>query len=400
MKKLLILGQLPKEYGGSYTTGVANVIMELSFYLKEDFDTYIYGTNLNTSKNEQINGITTLGYSYNTLLILMVKEFLRTPLKMIKMYLEFKNHFGIRPIKNLLYYVVIKNNIRRIKPDVINAHGIMFAPVLKNIEEAKNAFYSFHGFMYDDKNSILANKKRGVDIEKLYFNSAKYVKKAIYLTEEMKYKGEEGLKLSPRKSVIIPNGVNIDKFKYCKESRKSIRNSLGINNDEKIIISVGALTNRKNHIGFINFLIRNNFKGHYWIIGKFEAQETKNKILEYQKNVIGFNIKVNNYVPHDELYKYYSVADIYAHPSTSEGQALVVFEALCCGVPLIINEDIEGTVCVGDKYSKNVHYVNLNESLMPDLIDFDRDLLSTMCKNDFNWSIVTNQYKDFLNANN
>ena len=37
MKKLLILGQVPEEFGGNYTTGVANVIMELALHLSEEY---------------------------------------------------------------------------------------------------------------------------------------------------------------------------------------------------------------------------------------------------------------------------------------------------------------------------------------------------------------------------
>ena len=59
-------------------------------------------------------------------------------------------------------------------------------------------------------------------------------------------------------------------------------------------LHVGALTNRKNHLGFIKYLKKNNFKGHYWIVGKFEAQETKQKILALMETIKNFEIRIFN----------------------------------------------------------------------------------------------------------
>lgn len=399
MKKLLILGQLPKEHGGSYTTGVANVIIELSHFLKRDFETYIYATNLNIHKSPNLNGINALGYSYKNMVKLVFLELIKNPFGLIKQCFEFKKVYGVSPIKNLLYYIIIKDYIAIVQPDIINAHGIMFAPILKNLKKNNSVFYSFHGFMYDDRNSILANKKRGLDIKKLYSNSAKHINRAIYLTSEMKNKGEQDLLISTERSEIIPNGVNIDKFYFCKKSRKIIRNQFNIKSGEKVIISVGALTNRKNHIGFIEFLLRNNFKGHYWIIGKFEAEETKYRLLEYQKNEKDFKIEIINYIPHNDLYKFYSAADLYAHPSTSEGQALVVIEALCCGLPLIVNKNIRGTICVKNEYEDWISYVNLSKSSFPKMETNGRELLTKMSREDFNWSKAADSYKKiFIDA--
>lgn len=401
MKKLLILGQIPKEHGGSYTTGVANVIMEISQFLKKDFDIHIYATNFKSNSTKNIDGIKVLGYSYKKLLRLVILEFLNSPFKLINRFKGYRKEFGISPIKTFLYYITLKDYLHKIKPDVINAHGIMFAPILKNFNINDEVFYSFHGFMYDDPNSIKANKNRGLDINKLYTESAKWIKRAIYLTDEMKSKGENNLGISTIKSAIIPNGVNVTKFKFCENSRSEIRKAFNLKDSETVYISVGALTNRKNHIGFIEFLLRNNFTGSYWIIGKFEAEETKNKIIEYQEKISQFKIKIINYLPHNELFKYYSAADLYAHPSTSEGQALVVFEALCCGLPIIANQEIENTVCAGKAYNDVITFIDMKNSLLTENHTINRNELSKKCKRDFNWENTSQKYKKvFLNETN
>ena len=47
--KVLLIGQLPKEIGGNYTTGAANVVYELSKQREDGVLYYIYGTNITDS---------------------------------------------------------------------------------------------------------------------------------------------------------------------------------------------------------------------------------------------------------------------------------------------------------------------------------------------------------------
>ncbi|WP_242083693.1 glycosyltransferase family 4 protein [Aestuariivivens sediminis] len=394
MKKLLILGQIPKEYGGRYTTGVANVIMELSHCLKKDFEIYIYATNFKSYTIKNIDGIQILGVSYRKILKLVLIEVFKSPWQLIRRFKDNKKKYGVSNLKTLLHFLNLKAYLNKIKPEIVNAHGIIFAPVLKNFDINKNVIYSFHGLMYDDPNSILANKTRGIEIGKLYRESSKFIHRAIFLNEEMKIKGERSLRIEAAKSEVIYNGVNTKKFKFCENSRLEIRKLFGLEETITVFISVGALTHRKNHIGFIEFLLRNNFSGVYWIIGKFEAEETKNKIIEYKDKIKQFKIEIINYVPHNELFKYYSAADLYAHPSTSEGQALVVFEALCCGLPVLVNEEIKSTVSLGKAYTGIVRFVNLKKSfLRQEKQIINRKILSKKCKKDFNWGISAKKYK-------
>ena len=47
--KILMIGQLPKELGGNYTTGVGNVIYELSKYSTDSMQIYTFATNIKNS---------------------------------------------------------------------------------------------------------------------------------------------------------------------------------------------------------------------------------------------------------------------------------------------------------------------------------------------------------------
>ncbi len=301
MKKLLIIGQIPKEYGGNYTTGVANVILELGHQLSKELSVYIYGTNLNARIQSPIENIHFLGYSHKLILRLFFYHMLTRPLGVIKECWLYSTRYGLPPLKYLAYRLLIEFYIKKIKPDYINAHGMIFTPIMKHLKLENKVLFSFHGFMYDDPASILANKKRGIDMYKLYKNGSCLVNKSIYLTDDMRNKGSNNLDIQQKDSFIIPNGVSTDKFYYAPEYRKSIRNKFNIEKDSLVFISVGALTRRKNHIGFIEFLERNKVKSHYWIIGEAIGQEKETILLlkKAVKDSIFVQVNIFNYVPHD-----------------------------------------------------------------------------------------------------
>lgn len=398
MKKLLILGQIPKEYGGNYTTGVANVIMELSSHMSNHLAVYLYGTNLRAVVKSPIDNINFLGYSKKLLLRLLMFHLLTRPLGVIRECRNYRKIYGVPPIKFLAYRVMIQEYIRKIKPDYINAHGMIFSPVINQLKLEKEVIFSFHGFMHDDPASVLANRHRGIDMEKLYINGARAVHNSVYLTPDMRKKGIEQLKIKEHHSCIIPNGVSTDKFHFAPEQRQELREKLNIAEDALVFISVGALTRRKNHKSFIEFLERNKINAYYWIIGKAVGQEkeTRTELHQTAENASNVEVKIIDYVPHDALFKYYSAADIYAHPSSSEGQALVALEAMCCGLPLIVNNQIKETLGLDVSFDKYVYLVDLNEGKMPEISTPNRDLLSTKCREQLSWEASAKKYLELF----
>ncbi len=398
MKKLLILGQIPKEYGGNYTTGVANVIMELSSHLSRHLSLYLYGTNLNARVQSPIDNIHFLGYSKRLLLRLVMLHFLTRPLGVFRECRDYRKVYGVPPIKFFAYRVMIQEYIRKIQPDYINAHGMIFTPVIKQLKLEKEVFFSFHGFMHDDPASVLANRHRGIDMKKLYEEGARVVRKSVHLTPDMRRMGIEQLNIRKEHSHIIPNGVSTDKFYFDPEKRRELRAKLKVSEDALVFISVGALTQRKNHKGFIEFLNKNNIGAYYWIIGKAVGQEkqTLNELKKTAESVKNVQVTIIDYVPHDILFQYYSAADIYAHPSSSEGQALVALEAMCCGLPLIVNRQIKETLGLDGSFDNYVHLVQLNEDEMPKIETPNRDVLSSKCREELSWEASAIKYLELF----
>ena len=135
--------------------------------------------------------------------------------------------------------------------------------------------------------------------------------------------------------MIIPNGVDIDKFRSIGKGSyldKYLKNSI----DYKKVVFVGRLDLQKG----VEYLIRaipnviNNFTNvHFFILG--------NGRLEGNLKILAKSIAIEKYVtfidliPLEDMPKFYSAADIFCLPSIHEGFPLSIVEALSIGLIIV-----------------------------------------------------------------
>jgi glycosyltransferase involved in cell wall biosynthesis len=133
---------------------------------------------------------------------------------------------------------------------------------------------------------------------------------------------------------LIPNGINIRKFRENKEENK--REKLKLPLDKKIIISVGRLTKAKGYEKFFEALAGIKKEGwdfKYIILGEGpERNKLEEKIneLDLKHNIALLGIKEN--VP-----EYLQTADIFAMPSLWEGFSISLLEAAVSKLPLLVS---------------------------------------------------------------
>lgn len=119
--------------------------------------------------------------------------------------------------------------------------------------------------------------------------------------------------------------VNVKLFHQI--DKQKVRKELGLNPKDKIIIYVGRVTRRKaGHL--LSSLIKNNPDVTFLIIGKWIEEEIPKPIVR--------NLKTFNKIPNEQLYKYYSAADL-AFAAHLQGYSLGITaeEALACGTPVL-----------------------------------------------------------------
>lgn len=139
-----------------------------------------------------------------------------------------------------------------------------------------------------------------------------------------------------KKVTVIPNGVDERKFRRIDKMKS--RHSLRLPLDRPIILSVGGLTPVK---GF-DLLIQSfgllcarsgRIKPYLVIVGEGRLRER----LQEFASALGLDADITfvGSVAHEELYIWYSAADVFCLASEREGWPNVVLEALACGTPVV-----------------------------------------------------------------
>jgi len=133
------------------------------------------------------------------------------------------------------------------------------------------------------------------------------------------------------KIVVIPNGVDLARFKPDTEKRARIRNELNIKKDDVVLIFVGNLFEIKG-LDYVLDAIRSLPEIRLIVIGEgVNFPSYKRRISEegrdHQVHLLGTVLK--------DTEDFYAAADVFILPSESEGFPLSALEAAASGLPLI-----------------------------------------------------------------
>ena len=141
------------------------------------------------------------------------------------------------------------------------------------------------------------------------------------------------------RTCVIPNGVDTDLFHYIPRERA--RKTLKIDENERFILVVGALTYRKGIDRAIKALAHIHqelsSKITLRVIGSQGPEGYYKKRLEKLSRSLGVETRVvfQGQVPNGELVSWYNAADVFCLPSRGEGCPNVVSEAMACGCPCV-----------------------------------------------------------------
>ena len=190
---------------------------------------------------------------------------------------------------------------------------------------------------------------------------------------------------------VLRNGIDLGKFtkRISDEERLSLREKLGIAEDDIVVIYVGRIIpvkGVKELLLAIDLLQNKSIK----LILAGSSSFAKGKMTPYLKEVRSLIDKVKNqvihvgYIDNDELYKYYQAADMQVVPSMwEEAAGLVAIEGMASGLPLVVTRSggmveyvDEKCALVVDK-EKDVE-INISEAIQA-LAD-DADLRKRMGK--------------------
>lgn len=141
-----------------------------------------------------------------------------------------------------------------------------------------------------------------------------------------------------KKTIILNNSINGDKFIFISRSRIDIRNEFNLG-DEFVVGHVGRFHKSKNHLFLLNVYseyLKINPNSKLIMVGDGPL---KNKIIKAVRK-----LKIENKVIFTglrlDVERFYSAFDILLFPSKFEGYPGVILEAQVSGLPIIMSKNI------------------------------------------------------------
>ncbi len=173
---------------------------------------------------------------------------------------------------------------------------------------------------------------------------------------------------------VVPSGISLEQHhqRLALEQRQELRRSLGIGDEEQVLLNLGRLGGEKNLGELLELFAearKQNENLKFLIVGDGPAREA----LEKQAKALGIEDRVifTGMVPPDQVQNYYQLGDVFVSASTSETQGLTYIEAAANGLPLLCRQDD----CLADvlqegengyEYTSADEFLNAIDTMMHD----------------------------------
>jgi UDP-glucose:(heptosyl)LPS alpha-1,3-glucosyltransferase len=198
---------------------------------------------------------------------------------------------------------------------------------------------------------------------------------------------------------VIPNGVDLERFRPSPESRCSVRRTLSLRDDELVAIFVGHEFERKGLrvvLEALRLLAGRSVRLPLIVAGRGAPDALK---IEFSD--LGGAVR---YLGHrDDIERFYAAADVFVLPAAFDISPLVGLEALAAGLPVLMT-DVGG---VGDylRHDENGWFITRDPAdvaaKLRRLVE-DRDLLRRMSAHarasvaDLDWRTIAGRYLELI----
>ncbi len=207
-----------------------------------------------------------------------------------------------------------------------------------------------------------------------------------------------------RKVEIIPNGVDIGRFRVVSESeKKNLRKKLSLPENQLIFLYVGLRVPRKGVMELLKSwraYKQENGKGCLVLVGREQNEKPalKNFYIEWNNLVQDLNPEEQVIIkpPSKKIDEYFKASDTFVFLSKHEGMPNVILEAMGCGLPVLTTKFEGFSKAFGrDKYELIITSHDI-EQIKSDLHSLsDRTLVEKLGINARNW-IEKNQNLELI----
>lgn len=245
--------------------------------------------------------------------------------------------------QNVMAFRQLKKILKNERFELVHCHTPIVGLLVRC---AANAFrkngtkviYTTHGFTFTDKSS----KK----VWLVYYTIEKFASRFCDAIITINHEDFENAKTMHCKKVYCISGVGVDTQKYAQTTiaRSVYRQKLGVDEEEIMILSVGELSQRKNHQIIIRALgklqdSQNSHKYVYVICGREVVNSGMEEFLLHLAN--DNNVRLILAGHRADIPEINKCCDIAAIPSLREGLGLAGVEALASGIP-VVGADVQG----------------------------------------------------------
>jgi glycosyltransferase involved in cell wall biosynthesis len=155
---------------------------------------------------------------------------------------------------------------------------------------------------------------------------------------------------------FVPNGYSRERFSLM--DTYVAREQLGLDSDADVVFSLGALKKRKGYHFLVDAIAdlverREQTGDDTPLVCAIGGHGGQKRALERQiaERDLEGTVRLLGYVPEEDLSAWMNACDVFALPSTAEGNPTVMFEALGCGKPYV-GSDVGGVgeIVTDDRY--------------------------------------------------
>ena len=222
-------------------------------------------------------------------------------------------------------------------------HADLFGFIVAKIMSQKKLVWNIrHSNL--DKN---ANKSRTLRIVRLNACLSRHVDVITFNSHRAE---ENHLQIGYRgkRTSVIPNGFELDRFRFSPSERNSIRNELGLT-EEKVIITVGRWDIQKDYYTLMAALniLQKKYHG-FKMVMVGQNLDSENMELVDLINKYDLESKVLLLGRRNDVPALLSAADIYVSSSLGESFSNSIGEAMACELPCVVTNVGDSKLIVGE----------------------------------------------------